>query len=230
MRVLTEQTGETSLLHVISGSESVCIEKIASPLPVHVTYEIGHRGPLYAGCSGKSLLAFLPPPEIETILARLDFRPYTRRTIASVEQLRPELSETRARGYAESTGELDEGVSSVGVPLLDGAGAVRAAIVLVCPTGRWSGSHRERCIAATVEAGRMLCRRLGGERYYEAPGRREGRNCSRDHTTHSRHRSGGADRLYRRDVPHDRRGRVPRAFAFSVAARYRRPVRRRSCR
>ncbi len=169
MRVLTEQTGETSLLHVISGSESVCIEKIASPLPVHVTYEIGHRGPLYAGCSGKSLLAFLPPPEIETILARLDFRPYTRRTIASVEQLRPELAETRARGYAESTGELDEGVSSVGVPLLDGTGTVRAAIVLVCPTGRWSGSHRERCIAATVEAGRVLCRRLGGERYYEAP-------------------------------------------------------------
>jgi IclR family transcriptional regulator, KDG regulon repressor len=169
MRVLTEQTGETSLLHVVSGTESVCIEKIASPQPVHVTYEIGHRGPLHAGCSGKSLLAFLPPPEIETILARLDFRPYTRHTIASLEALRPELVTTRARGYAESTGELDEGVSSVGVPLLDGAGAVRAAIVLVCPTARWSGNHRQRCIAATVEAGRLLCRRLGGERHYEAP-------------------------------------------------------------
>jgi DNA-binding IclR family transcriptional regulator len=169
MRALTEHTGETSLLHVISGSESVCIEKIASPQPVHVTYDIGHRGPLYAGCSGKSLLAFLPPPEIETMLARLDFRAYTRRTIAGVEQLRPELSETRARGYAESTGELDEGVSSVGVPLLDGAGAVRGAIVVVCPTVRWTSAHRERCISATVDAGRSLCRRLGGERYYDAP-------------------------------------------------------------
>ena len=163
MRSLTEQTDETSLLHVISDLESVCIEKIESAQPVHVAYEIGHRGPLYAGCSGKSLLAFLPPPEIETMLARLSFRTYTRRTIASVEQLRPELHETRQRGYAESTGELDEGVSSVGVPILDISGAVRGAVVVVCPTARWSGSHRQRCISATIEAGRELCRRLQGE-------------------------------------------------------------------
>lgn len=168
MRVLTEHTGETSLLHVISDLESVCIEKIESAQPVHVAYEIGHRGPLYAGCSGKSLLAFLSPPEIETMLARLDFRAYTRRTIASLEALRPELQETRTRGYAESTGELDEGVSSVGVPVLDVAGNVRAAVVLVCPTARWSGTHRQRCIGATIEAGRQLCRRLGHDRTYEA--------------------------------------------------------------
>jgi IclR family transcriptional regulator, KDG regulon repressor len=167
MRTLTEQTGETSLLHVISDLESVCVEKIESAQPVHVAYEIVHRGPLYAGCSGKSLLAFLPPPEIETMLARLDFRSYTRRTIASAEQLRPELHETRLRGYAESTGELDEGVSSVGVPILDVTGTVRAAVVLVCPSARWSGSHRQRCISATIEAGRQLCRRLGHDRSLE---------------------------------------------------------------
>jgi DNA-binding IclR family transcriptional regulator len=169
MRVLTEQTGETSLLHVISYLDSVCIEKIDSAQPVHVAYDIGHRGPLYAGCSGKSLLAFLPPPEIETVLARLDFRAYTRRTISSVEQLRPELHETRTRGYAESTGELDEGVSSVGVPIFDVAGAVRAAIVVVCPSARWSGAHRQRCISATIEAGRQLCSQLGHDRSFAAP-------------------------------------------------------------
>jgi DNA-binding IclR family transcriptional regulator len=168
MRALTEQTGETSLLHVISDTESVCIEKIESAQPVHVAYEIGHRGPLYAGCSGKSLLSFLPPPEIETMLARLEFRAYTRRTVTSVEQLRPELLETRARGYAESTGELDDGVSSAGVPILDAGGMVRAAVVIVCPTARWSGAHRQRCISATIEAGRQLCRRLGHDRSYEA--------------------------------------------------------------
>lgn len=161
MRTLTEQTGETSLLHVISDLESVCVEKIESAQPVHVAYEIGHRGPLYAGCSGKSLLAFLPPPEIETMLARLDFRSYTPHTITSAEQLRPELHETRLRGYAESTGELDEGVSSVGVPIFDVTGTVRAAVVLVCPSARWNGEHRRRCIGATVEAGRQLCSRLG---------------------------------------------------------------------
>lgn len=153
MRHLTEATGETSLLHVVRNDASCCVEKIESRLPVRVSYDIGSRGPLHAGASGKGLLAFLPSAEIDRILARIESRA----------NLLRELEEARGRGYAESSGELDEGVSAVGVPLFDAGGTVVAGLTLVCPGVRWTGAHRKRCISATLEAARTIHLRLGGD-------------------------------------------------------------------
>src|ERR1700682_5901023 len=69
LRKLTETTGETSLLHVRVGKETMCIDKVESPRPVRVTYDIGLRGPLYAGSSGKTLLAFLEVDEQEELVS-----------------------------------------------------------------------------------------------------------------------------------------------------------------
>jgi DNA-binding IclR family transcriptional regulator len=161
MRRLTEVTGETSLLHVARNDASCCVEKIESRLPVRVSYEIGSRGPLYAGSSGKGLLAFLPESEIERILERVELHGFTQQTITSRADLQRELHETRARGYAESAGELDDGVSAVGVPLFDADGNVVAGLTLVCPTVRWTGAHRKRCIGATLDAAKSVHQRLG---------------------------------------------------------------------
>src|ERR687884_433742 len=46
----------------------------------------------------------------------------------SAEQLREELTEVRARGWALADEELAPGVRSVAVPVRDGTGAVRAAM------------------------------------------------------------------------------------------------------
>jgi IclR family acetate operon transcriptional repressor len=163
MRTLTEMTGETSLLHVVRAGESWCVEKVDSQQAVRVTYDVGSRGPLYAGGSGKCLLAFFTPAELDAAMARFDFQPYTKQTPSDPVALRQELAEARRRGYVESSGEMDPGVSSVGVPLLDAVGTLHGGITIVCPTTRWTGTHRARCIAAAVDAARTVHAELIGD-------------------------------------------------------------------
>lgn len=161
LRRLTEETGETSLLHVVSGAETVCIDKVESPQPVRVTFDIGRRGPLYAGSSGKSLLAFLDPAELERLLPDLELRRYTDLTITDVEELRRELERIRARGYADSYGELDSGVHSVGAPVRNALGRLEAGVTLVCPDSRCTEERLSVYAEKTLEAARRISGRLG---------------------------------------------------------------------
>jgi IclR family transcriptional regulator, pca regulon regulatory protein len=57
--------------------------------------------------------------------SRAGLPPYIGRT---PDQLRAELTEVRARGWATADEELAPGVRSVAVPVRDGTGAVRAAM------------------------------------------------------------------------------------------------------
>ena len=113
------------------------------------------------GLLGEGALSVSPESEIERILERVELHGFTQQTITSRADLQRELHETRARGYAESAGELDDGVSAVGVPLFDADGNVVAGLTLVCPTVRWTGAHRKRCIGATLDAAKSVHQRLG---------------------------------------------------------------------
>src|SRR3989339_1700316 len=58
MSRLLEATKETIALNVIANGERTCIDVIESPRSVKVTLAIGTKNPLYAGSSGKCMLAF----------------------------------------------------------------------------------------------------------------------------------------------------------------------------
>jgi len=64
-------------------------------------------------------------------------------------------------GWVDSVGEREEGVASVSAPVLDGAGAVVAAISVSGPIGRTTRSPGRRYGAAVVAAARRLERDAG---------------------------------------------------------------------
>lgn len=161
LRRLSHETGETSLLHVLAGTETVCVEKVESPQPIRVTFDIGRRGPLHAGSSGKSLLAFLNAVELERLLPRLDLRRYTDRTITDPADLREELERVRRRGYAVSCGELDPGVYSVGAPIRNALGRLEAGVTIVGPESRWTEKVHPSQVEKTLLAARRISELLG---------------------------------------------------------------------
>jgi IclR family transcriptional regulator, acetate operon repressor len=164
LRRLTAHTGETALLHVLRGQKSLCIDKVESPHPVRVTYDIGRHGPLHAGTSGKTLLAFMDPEEFELMLPSLALTKYTERTITDAEALRREMSLIRSRGCSISHGELDEGVCSVGAPIWNSVGTLEAGISLVGPALRWTEERWESYIRETIAAAEEVSRELGNAR------------------------------------------------------------------
>ena len=108
---------------------------------------------------GRVLLAGLPEDELERLLARIELRPLTPRTITDAGALRQLLVRVRRQGYALTDQELEEGLRSIAVPIRDSAGAVAAALNVSVHASRASGAALSRDVlplalqtAAAIEA------------------------------------------------------------------------------
>lgn len=128
LEALVRRTGESSSMAQLDGSDIVYVARVAVPKLIALRVDIGTRFPAAQTSQGKVLLAALPPDELAGVLAqpsRAGLPPVIGR---SPEQLRAELTEVRARGWALADEELAPGVRSVAVPVRDGHGVVRAAM------------------------------------------------------------------------------------------------------
>src|SRR5215212_4616135 len=125
---LVARPGESSSMAQLDGSDIVYVPRASVPKIIALRVEIGTRFPAVQTSQGKVLLAALSPADLEATLAqpsRAGLPTYIGR---SPEQLRAELTEVRARGWALADEELAPGVRSVAAPVRDRDGAVRAAV------------------------------------------------------------------------------------------------------
>jgi DNA-binding IclR family transcriptional regulator len=97
---------------------------------------VGSTAPAYCTGVGKAMLACLPETELAAYLGHVDFHAYTSRTITSVEQLRADLEQVRARGYAICDEEHEKDVSCIAAAIRGRRGEPLAAISLSGPTHR----------------------------------------------------------------------------------------------
>jgi IclR family pca regulon transcriptional regulator len=128
LEALVARTGESSSMAQLDGSDIVYVGRVSVPKIIALRVEIGTRFPAAQTSQGKVLLAALSPDRLAETLAvpsRSGLPPASSR---SPEQLREELTEVRARGWALADEELAPGVRSVAVPVRDRDGAVRAAM------------------------------------------------------------------------------------------------------
>lgn len=132
------------------------------PHPLGYDYDVGRRDDLHAGASGKAILAFLPDEEIDALL-RAPLSRATERTIVNPRELRKQIAEIRARGYATSLGERVPGAGfGIGAPVFGPDGRVRGSIVVTIPLFRWRDSRLPSFARAVVECGRALSAALDG--------------------------------------------------------------------
>jgi IclR family acetate operon transcriptional repressor len=163
MRRLATETGETVILTVVSEDRlhSVCIERIDSPRQVRLILEVGRRIFLHAGASSKILLAFLPPNEIERVIATCGLPRIFKNTITEPEVLRAHLAEIRRDGYSVSFEETSEGAAGIAAPILDDAGGIVAAVGIAGPLARFTEDELTRLIALTRRGAAEIARLRG---------------------------------------------------------------------
>ena len=132
---LRNESGETAHLAVLSGTDVVYLDRLESPHMIRLLTQVGRRRAAHATSSGKVLLAFGAPADLERVLAgglpRLGPR-----TITTPAMLERALAEVQARGYAVSVEESARGVSSVAAPIYDGGGECVAAMSVAGPITR----------------------------------------------------------------------------------------------
>jgi len=133
---LRQATNETVSLYIRMGDCRVCIEELESGQEIKYSQTVGLTAPLHVGAPGKVLLAFLPPAELEALLAIVPLTAVTPYTITDREQLLEELAIVRQRGYAVSVGERSPWASAAAAPIWDWSGKIIAALSVLGPSHR----------------------------------------------------------------------------------------------
>ncbi len=153
LEALVRQTGESSSMAQLAGSDIVYVARVSVPKIIALRVDIGTLFPAQQTSQGKVLLAALTHEELDAVLeipSRSGLPPYLGRTRAELDQ---ELVRVRARGWALADEELAPGVRSVAVPVRDGAGRVRAAMNVTVhaaetPTEKLLDQHLPRLLRA----------------------------------------------------------------------------------
>jgi len=147
---LRDRLGELVSLEVISGNSSTVVCHAASSLPVRVSSDVGKRLPVYAVAGAKAILAFLPPEEIDELLAD-KFIPYTPKTITDPKKFRRHLAEIRKQGYSLDQGEFYPDVHAIGAAVFDSDGRPVAAVVMPVPAFRMDALLQSNGVALVME-------------------------------------------------------------------------------
>ena len=128
MEQLVTQTGESSSLAQLDGSDILYVARVAVPKVITFAVTIGTRFPALQTSLGKVLLATLTPEELSRALAEPSRSGITPRWNPDPEERDRALYEVRTRGYALTDEQLAPGIRSVAAPVRDSAIHVVAAL------------------------------------------------------------------------------------------------------
>jgi IclR family transcriptional regulator, pca regulon regulatory protein len=123
---------------VLEGLDIVYVARVPTSRIMSVALGVGARLPAVSTSLGRVLLAALPPAERDERLARAELVAHTRHTVTRRSKLRAVLATVAAKGYCIVDQELEEGLRSIAVPVVDGASHVRAAINVSAQANRVS--------------------------------------------------------------------------------------------
>jgi IclR family pca regulon transcriptional regulator len=127
---------ESCSCSVLDDTEIVYIARAAQRRVMSIGLGVGSRLPAYCASMGRVLLAALPDDQVAAILERTTIRPQTPKTLIDRGALMAEIALVRAQGYALIDEELEIGLRSLAVPILNGAGHVVAALNTGVQTSR----------------------------------------------------------------------------------------------
>lgn len=125
---LSDQIHESCSASILDGDAIVYIARSAKKRIMSVDLAVGSRLPAYCTSMGRVLLAALPPAEARSRLEGSDLRRATAWTCTRLNDLMVLITQARQQGYCVIDQELEPGLVSLAVPLVNSAGQTVAAI------------------------------------------------------------------------------------------------------
>lgn len=157
---IAEQTRDTVLFSIRSGSESVCLARREGQFPIRVmSLETGSRRPLGVGSGSLAILSFLPAEERDSLIKQNAalFAPF-KLSIADVGQM---VGDARSAGFAFNPAKIIDDVYGLAVPILVNGEAV-ASISVTAISARMTAERRGEIV-------RTICRELAAINGIQVP-------------------------------------------------------------
>ena len=141
---ISEETGESSSAAVLDGDDIVYIARSATRRIMSIGLGVGSRLPAHCTALGRAILAYQPENEFRAYLQRVRLEARTPKTITDKSAFQDALEATRAQGYAIVNEELEYGLRSIAMPVVQKNGKVTIALNLSAQAGRISVEEMER--------------------------------------------------------------------------------------
>jgi DNA-binding IclR family transcriptional regulator len=161
MKDLAQLTGETVILSYLSSGVAYCLERVGPESGLVFSMQRGAHLPLYAGASAKVLLAQLAEAEIDQILERVELVAITPNTITDRSELKRNLVEIKAQGWAFSDQETDWGARAMSAPVVSEKLGITAGLCVAGPAQRMEGQKLEEAKELVIQFADKLNRKMG---------------------------------------------------------------------
>jgi IclR family transcriptional regulator, acetate operon repressor len=159
---LNDQTLEAVQLAIMQGTSLATVLRRDARHAVRVDAGLGGKSnAAHATATGKAILAWLPPNELDRIVADKGLTAFTPNTIVSLDKLKEELRLTRRNGFAVDREEFQPGVICIGAAIRDHAGAVVGSISVSSPLFRATAEYLDQIKVHLIAATDELSMELG---------------------------------------------------------------------
>jgi IclR family transcriptional regulator, pca regulon regulatory protein len=128
MRQLSEEFHESCSAAILEGTEVVYVARIPAGRIISASLAVGTRLPAFHTSLGRIQLGFLDSAELWRRLKSLRIEAYTPSTITDPQALFDRVREDHGQGFAIVDEELERGLRSIAVPIVDRSGQAVAAL------------------------------------------------------------------------------------------------------
>lgn len=135
---LTEQIGQSCSVAILDGTEIVYLARAAQRRVMSIGLMPGSRLPAHCTSMGRILLGAQPMEKARNIVEASDLSPRTSYSLTDPDEIMERLELVRELGYAVVDQEVEIGLRSIAVPVLN----VRGAVVAALNTGM-AATHRD---------------------------------------------------------------------------------------
>lgn len=158
---LSERTRQSASLGKLLDEDVIIIARSTARRSLSTGLGIGSRLPAYCSAIGRVLLAGLPPAEAARRVRAMQRVPLTPRTIYRFDEVLARVRQCREQGWAGNDEELEIGVRSLAVPVIDRDGEVAGGLSISVRAERMTfGEFRDTLLPVLFRARDSLAARL----------------------------------------------------------------------
>lgn len=125
---LSEKIGESASVSILDETEIVYLARAAQRRVMSIGLMPGSRLPAHCTSMGRILLSALPVDEARMLVDRSDLSPRTAHSLSDPDEIMNRIAEARNDGYCVIDQEVEIGLRSIAVPVMNTRGKVVAAL------------------------------------------------------------------------------------------------------
>lgn len=125
---LSEQIGQSVSVSILDETDIVYIARAAQRRVMSIGLMPGSRLPAHCTSMGRVLLAAMPDDEARAVIDASDLTPHTPHSLTDPDEIMAAVAEARAAGHAAVDQEVELGVRSLAVPVINSRGQTLAAL------------------------------------------------------------------------------------------------------